>query len=180
MGSKCTTQKQIVLTCRTNLHTTFLCRGNPQSGSRGQLSMKLLSRHSLHFIIGLAFVAAPFARPVYADEQLVYVALPAPCRVLDTRPSSGGMGPLTQTHGVYLFGTTAADISRPDQNGNPAGCNLPAGTAAISVNMNLLDTTASGNIATWSADAGTTAPNPRQRSSARARLHRRERTLTIS
>ena len=125
----------------------------------GGLCMTLITRYSLRFIAGFTSIVSLFANSAYASDQLGYVPLPAPCRLADTRSSSGGAGPLTQTHGVYLFGTMNADISSPMQNGNPSGCGLPSGIAAISVNMNLLDATASGNIATWSADAGSTAPN---------------------
>jgi len=112
-------------------------------------------RRSLLSIAGLALAASLLTAPVYAN-QLVYVPLDKPCRLLDTRPSTGGAGPLTAVHGAYLFGTSDADITA--QHGNSAGC-VPSGIEAISVNMNLLDATAAGNIATWSASAGSTAPN---------------------
>jgi len=114
---------------------------------------------SLRPLLGFAPFALTivlFAAPVYAD-QLVYVPLAQPCRLLDTRASTGGAGPLTAAHGAYLFGTSAADIAA--QNGNSAGCGIPAGIEAVSVNMNLLNATAAGNIATWSASVGSTAPN---------------------
>ena len=114
------------------------------------------SRRPFPLIAWLALAIGMFAAPVYAD-QLVYVPLAQPCRLLDTRASTGRVGPLTAAHGAYLFGTSTADIAA--QNGNSAGCGIPAGIEAVSVNMNLLDTTAAGNIATWSADAGTTTPN---------------------
>ena len=111
---------------------------------------------SLLSITGLALAASLLTAPVYAN-QLVYVPLDQPCRLLDTRPSTGGAGPLTAAHGAYLFGTSDADITA--QHGNSAGCGIPSGIEAVSVNMNLLDATAAGNIATWSAYAGPVAPN---------------------
>jgi len=116
------------------------------------------SHYSIHFAVGLSFALALLVRPAHA-EQLSYVPLAEPCRLLDTRTSSYGPGPLTAAHGVYLFGTASADISSASQNGNSDGCRIPDGVAAISVNMNMLSTTASGNISTWSADTGPTAPN---------------------
>jgi len=106
----------------------------------------------------LAFAAVLPAAPAHAD-QLVYVPLAQPCRLLDTRTSTGGPGPLTADHGAYLFGTSNSDISSTMQHGSTSGCGIPAGIEAISVNMNMLNTTASGNIATWSADLGASAPN---------------------
>jgi len=109
---------------------------------------------SLLSIVGLALAASLLTAPAYAN-QLVYVPLDKPCRLLDTRPSTGGAGPLTAAHGAYLFGTSDADITA--QHGT--GCGIPANIEAVSVNMNLLDATAAGNIATWSASVGSTAPN---------------------
>ena len=101
-----------------------------------------------------------FADHAYAD-QFVYVPLAQPCRLVDTRSSaeSVGPGPLTAAHGPYLFGTVNADVSSVAQHGNPVGCNVPVGAGAISVNLNMLNATASGNIATWSADVGPSVPN---------------------
>jgi hypothetical protein len=111
---------------------------------------------SLLSIAGLALAASLLTVPVYAN-QLVYVPLSKPCRLLDTRPSTGGPGPLTAAHGAYLFGTS--DIAIAAQHGNSTGCGIPQSIEAVSVNMNLLDSTAAGNIATWSASVGSTAPN---------------------
>ena len=97
------------------------------------------------------------ANPAYAD-QLIYISLPQPCRLLDTRASVGGAR-LTAAHGPYIFGTSFSDISSSTQHGNSSGCNIADGIVAVSVNMNLLNTSASGNIATWNVDNGTTAPN---------------------
>jgi len=117
--------------------------------------MSRLLRPSLWFT-SFALPVALFTAPVHAN-QLVYVPLTQPCRLLDTRASTGGAGALTAAHGAYLFGTSTADIVA--QNGNSAGCGIPAGIEAVSVNMNLLNASASGNIATWSASVGPTAPN---------------------
>jgi len=100
----------------------------------------------------LSLASALFTGTAYAN-QLVYVPLAQPCRLLDTRSST----PLTAASGPHLFGTSKADIIA--QHGNSEGCAIADGVAAVSVNMNLLNATASGNIATWSADVGTTAPN---------------------
>jgi len=105
-----------------------------------------------------ALTAALFAAPVRAS-QLVYVPLAQPCRLLDTRPSTGGAGPLTAAHGAYLFGTSDADIQSAAQHGSATGCGVSDRAEAVSVNMNLLNSPVSGNIVTWSADAGLTAPN---------------------
>ena len=113
-------------------------------------------RHPIPLLAWLVPIATLFADLAYAD-QLVYVPLSEPCRLLDTRPSAGGT-PLTAAHGAYLFGTSDADIQSASQHGSATGCGVPAGASAVSVNMNLLNTTAPGNIVTWSADAGS-APN---------------------
>lgn len=105
---------------------------------------------SLFFFLASALVIAP----AYAN-QLVYVALPQPCRLLDTRVGTGTGTPLTAANSPYLFGTTTADISSTAQHGSATGCGIPARATAISVNFNMLDATASGNITTWSADVGT-------------------------
>jgi hypothetical protein len=104
-----------------------------------------------------ALAAALFTMPTYAN-QLVYVPLDQPCRLLDTRTSTSGSGPLTAAHGAYGFGTRDANIKSTYQNGNSAGCGVPDDATAVSVNMNLLDATAPGNIVTWAADTGP-APN---------------------
>jgi len=114
--------------------------------------------HTIHRIAGFLLLTAALADEAYAN-QLVYVPLAQPCRLLDTRVSSKGPGPLTAAHGPYLFGTSAADISIIAQNGKSTGCSIPDGIEAVSVNMNMLDATAAGNIATWSADVGPNAPN---------------------
>jgi len=112
-------------------------------------------------IAKLAIAAALLlANHAYAD-QFVYVPLARPCRLIDTRTSADsiGPGPLTAAHGPYLFGTMNADVFSVAQHGNSAGCDVPVGVGAISVNMNLINATTAGNIATWSADVGSTAPN---------------------
>ena len=109
-------------------------------------------RHPVSLLARFALVGGLFAAPAYAD-QLVYVPLSQPCRLLDTR----GSGVLTAASGSHLFGTSKIDIVA--QHGNPEGCAIPAGVQAVSVNMNMLNATAPGNISTWSASAGPTAPN---------------------
>jgi len=116
----------------------------------------LMSFRPLLSLTPFALTSVLFPAPAHAN-QLVYIPLAQPCRLLDTRTSSGGAGPLTAAHGAYLFGASAGDIAA--QNGNSAGCGIPQGVDAISVNMNLLNATASGNITTWSGAAGPTAPN---------------------
>jgi len=109
-------------------------------------------------IAWLVYIATLLASSAHAD-QLVYVPLAQPCRLLDTRISTGGQGPLTQTHGAYLFGVFDDDIKNASQHGSATGCGIPTAVEAVSINMNLLNATAAGNIVTWSADAGSTAPN---------------------
>ena len=119
-------------------------------------------RRSLRPIAWLTLLMALPMGSAHAN-QLVYVSLDKPCRLLDTRASAGG-SPLTAGggaygSGAYLFGASDADIESTAQHGSPNGCGIPSDATAVSVNMNLLNATASGNIATWSADVGTTAPN---------------------
>ena len=107
-------------------------------------------------LLGVAGMSESVAQTI---PPLIYVPLSQPCRLVDTRTSTGGTGPLTAAHGAYLFGTTTADISSSTQHGNSTGCGIPSGVQAVSINMNMIDPTLAGNITTWSADAGTTAPN---------------------
>ena len=109
-------------------------------------------RHPSRLLTRFAIVAALFAAPAYAD-QLVYVPLSQPCRLLDTR----GSGPLTAASGPHLFGTSKTDIVA--QHGNSEGCAIPADAKAVSVNMNMLNATLPGNVSTWSPKVGATAPN---------------------
>jgi len=114
-------------------------------------------RSSQCLIVRLAVIAIALAGPAYAD-QLVYTSLAQPCRLLDTRTSTGGPGPLTAGN-PYLFGTDNTSISSAVQHGSSTGCAVPSGVAAVSVNMNMINATAAGNIATWNPDSGATAPN---------------------
>jgi len=114
---------------------------------------RLPSKSFKHFVLVVALIASP----AYAD-QLVYVPLAQPCRLLDTRTSTGGPGPLTAAHGAYLFGTSDTDIESAQQHGSATGCSIPSGATAVSVNMNMLNASAAGNIVTWTADTGS-APN---------------------
>lgn len=112
----------------------------------------------LSLSIALLLVSAVLLTESAFANQLVYVPLTKPCRLLDTRISTGGAGPLMDTHGAYVFGAFDADIQGDTQHGNATGCGIPKGVEAISVNMNLLNASDSGNITTWSADAGTITP----------------------
>ena len=115
-------------------------------------------RYSSKSLKCLVLIVALIAGPAYAD-QLIYVPLAQPCRLLDTRTSTGGPGPLTAAHGAYLLGTSNADIESTGQHGSVTGCGIPVEAEAVSVNMNMLNATAAGNIATWSADSGAVVPN---------------------
>jgi len=115
-----------------------------------------LPRRSPYPFIGLALVLTTLTGTVNAD-QLVYVPLGQPCRLLDTRASAGGTPLIAGT--AYLFGTSTADIASAVQHGNASGCGISAQATAATVNMNMLNATAPGNIATWDPDTGTTAPN---------------------
>ena len=121
-------------------------------------------RHRVSAIALLSVSALTAASsPAFAVDQLVYASLAQPCRLLDTR--SPGPGALTAAHGTYILGSSNADIESPGQNGNAAGCAIPAGVSAISVNFNMFDATASGNILTWASGAtqptaGTAVYNP--------------------
>src|SRR5689334_23093283 len=110
--------------------------------------MSTLSRQLLPLVRLVAFCAFPLAGPAFGD-QLAYVALGQPCRLLDTRTSTGGPGPLS-AGATYILGANDTDIKSAGQHGSSTGCGVPAGIAAVSVNVNMLNTTASGNITTWS------------------------------
>lgn len=116
-----------------------------------------LSRHPSFALVASAIAGMLFAAPAFAD-QLVYVPLTKLCRLLDTRASAGGTS-LAAAHGPYLFGTSQLDVASAVQRGSSTGCGIPDGVAAISVSMNLLNSTSSGNVTIWNADTGGTAPN---------------------
>ena len=110
--------------------------------------------------LALCGVLACAASPsLLATGGLTFVPLDEPCRLMDTRIAQGGPGPLSQAHGNYKFGTSNADIQSTGQNGNSAGCGIPAGAAAITASIDQLDTTAPGDIRMWSTDDGTTGPS---------------------
>nr|MDP9120228.1 hypothetical protein [Acidobacteriota bacterium] len=76
----------------------------------------------------LALLAAPqTARPATAQplaSSLTYTAV-APCRILDTRSSQGGAGPLVpgQVRTVNVAGGSSGDFT--GQGGHPGGCSVP-------------------------------------------------------
>ena len=61
--------------------------------------MRTLLR-SPYVIVRFALLAILFAGSAYAD-QLSYVPLSQPCRLLDSRLSTGGPGPLTAAHVIF-------------------------------------------------------------------------------
>ena len=127
-----------------------------QPYSQAILIMQHLARHLATLTLGLlAFCSTAYGN---AAKQLVYVALDEPCRLLDTRISQGGSGPLSAAHGNYTFGTSDADIESAAQHGSATGCAIPSGVGAVSVSINQLDTSAAGNIRAWSSDAGSAGP----------------------
>ena len=126
--------------------------------SRG-ITLKISSYWTKVVVRLILCVLALVTGQAQADTPLIYVPLAQPCRLLDTRISSGGPGPLTQVHGNYQLFTDDAHIESATQNGSATGCGIPTHISAISVNFNMLNATAPGNIRSWADDQGTTGPS---------------------
>src|SRR5512139_489016 len=64
--------------------------------------------------------------------DLIYTPV-APCRIIDTRPTSGGPGPIPggTTKDFLVTGTT--DFT--SQGGNPAGCGIPENATSVMINF---------------------------------------------
>ena len=117
------------------------------------------AQRALVVAVQVVLLTALFASlAAQADTPLLYVPLAEPCRLLDTRTSSNGPGPLTQAHGNYQLFIDDVHIGSSTQNGSSTGCGIPAGSTAISANFNLINASASGNIRAWSDDQGPAGP----------------------
>lgn len=88
-----------------------------------------------------------------AAQDLVYVPI-APCRIVDTRQSYGGSGPLAANSTTAFDGVAA---SFAGQGGKASDCGIPAGAAALATTIGVLDATAQGDLRVWAADG--TVPN---------------------
>ena len=84
-------------------------------------------------------------------ERLVYTPV-VPCRIIDTRPVGGALPVGTPRD----YKVTGPDLS--SQGGNPAGCNVPFGTAsAAMINFVAVNPVGPGNLRAW---AYRTPPGP--------------------
>jgi hypothetical protein len=84
-----------------------------------------------------------------STNDLLFVPLP-PCRIIDTRSSSGGKMAAGETRNFQVAGTTEFG----PQGGTLGGCGVPAGSAepaaaAIMVNLVAVDPAGKGNLAAW-------------------------------
>jgi len=75
--------------------------------------------------------------------DLVYTPL-TPCRIIDTRPGSGGPGPIAAggTQSFYVAGT----LNFPAQGGKSGGCGVPVGATAAMINFVAVGAAAAGDV----------------------------------
>ena len=87
----------------------------------------------------------------YPDDDLMYTPV-TPCKIVDTRNTSGGrIGASTQRN-FYVRGNGGTIAA---QGGNPAGCPSPLGEPlAAHINMSAVDPTGKGNLQAFPVGAG--------------------------
>jgi hypothetical protein len=101
-------------------------------------------------VIGLlAFATSALAQIGSIDKDLVYTPV-TPCRVLDTRPSQGGSGPISAggTGSYYAAGLA----SYASYGGSATNCGLSIGTnniAAVAVNFTVVTPASAGYITVY-------------------------------
>ena len=103
------------------------------------------------FGVAAANDAARPAPKVLGDsfQDLVYVPI-QPCRIVDTRLTSGGPGPLIGSS-VTAFDAVAPSFA--PQGGAATDCGIPAGVGAIAVNVAMVNAKGVGDIRAWPSDA---------------------------
>ncbi len=111
----------------------------------------------------IALIAATLtAAPAPADAQVLGTSLTyntvQPCRIFDSRPSSGGTGPIGrgQVRTLNVVGSASADFTR--QGGHPGGCSIPGfldgrpQAQAVVVNFIAVAPDAPGDLRAWPSD----------------------------
>ena len=83
------------------------------------------------------------------NQDLVYTPI-APCRIIDTRTTSRGPGPLP-AGSVTAFDAVAPTFAT--QGGASNDCGIPTGIAAISANIAMVNAKGVGDIRAWASDA---------------------------
>jgi hypothetical protein len=96
----------------------------------------------------LTFTSTAFAEIGSLAADLVYTPI-TPCRVLDTRPSQGGTGPIAAA-GTKTFQIWGAASYAP-QGGSPTNCGITAGSnvAAVAMNVTVVTPAAGGFITAY-------------------------------
>lgn len=95
-------------------------------------------------ILATALLAGLLPAAALADELY---AMPAPCRVLDTRlAGGGGLIPQGGSRHFLVRGTPGGD------QGGLAGCGIPAEATGIVVNIGIIGPSAAGWASVWTYD----------------------------
>jgi hypothetical protein len=112
---------------------------------------------------GLALVSDDGLIPVAnAQDDLVYVPLASPCRVVNTRNTDSTHLIAADSRDFFSFGSAGTIV---DQGGNPAGCDHPRSSevgiqpAAIAANVTAVGKKGSGNGNISAYPAGSVAPS---------------------
>jgi hypothetical protein len=114
------------------------------------------------FIGGLALVSDDGLIPVAnAEDDLVYVPLDSPCRIVRTQGTASTHLMATNSRDFFSYGS-AGTIDA--QGGDPAGCDHPRSSegiqpAAIAANVTAVGKQASGNGNITAYPAGSVAPS---------------------
>jgi hypothetical protein len=80
----------------------------------------------------------------------------APCRVLDTRSSVGGILNPGAPQAFFVTGATS-DLS--SQGGSASGCGIPTGATAVAVNFGATQSAGPGNLRAYAWSPSATAPS---------------------
>lgn len=93
----------------------------------------------------LTFTSTAFAQIGSLSSDLVYTPV-TPCRIIDTRPEFGGMGPIAAGTTFGFYAGNSAGFA--NQGGSATNCGITAGldTAAVAVNFTVVTPAAAGYI----------------------------------
>ena len=108
---------------------------------------------SLEQLAGLALQGADADLPHAlgsVTSDLVYTPV-TPCRVFDTRPGSGGPGPIAAggQYNVLVAGSAAGFVT---QGGTAGGCGVPVGATSAIINFVTVGPSGPGNIRAWAVE----------------------------
>jgi hypothetical protein len=92
--------------------------------------------------------------PLATARNLVFTAV-APCRILDTRFSVGG---ILTVGARQAFKVAGDNPNLSSQGGSPGGCGIPSGATAVAVNFGATQSAGPGNLRAYAWAASATAP----------------------